>query len=165
MVVNGKELAITRIDKSKDNEGWDYNMRFRVYSRNEFHYSFESTKCLYHGIDEERAPRDGTEIVVKDRVVTIIRGAFYRYRSLSQITLPNTTITRILSIASEGCISLRFIRLPPNLGRIGYAAFNTCSSLAVIYIPPTVIEIAEWAWLLYIIEDLKYYRQCPTCWK
>ena len=144
VTVNGTAMTLTRIDR-KENErpGWKGRAYFRVYSRNEFHYSFESTKYLYHCIDGERAPRDATEIVVKDGVERIWEYAFRDCRSLSKITIPDT-VTSIDKCVFAECIRLRCIQLPPKLQYIGQNAFHACLSLEAIYIPPTVTLISHY---------------------
>ena len=117
-----------------------YQIRFRIYSRNEFRYSFDSLKYLYHGIYSERAPQDATEVIVEDGVEKIKKKAFFHCYSLTKIVIPNT-ITKISKSAFMYCESLRCIQLPPNLQLIGWNAFNSCSSLAAVYLPPTISEI------------------------
>ena len=142
VAVIGTELTLTRINRKEDERpGWNH-IAFRVYSRNEFHYSFESTKYLYHGIKREQAHRGATEIVVKDGVETIRRWAFMDCYSLSKITIPNN-VTSIEFLAFFRCHSLRSIELPPNLQHIGESAFEDCWSLKDIYIPPTVRWIGQ----------------------
>ena len=135
----------SKIDRKEDGRpGWDPiyppHVRFRVYSRNEFHYSFESTKYLYYGVDDERAPRDATEIIFKDGIERIGVDAFDDCFSLKKITIPDT-VTRIGDRAFRDCTSLQSIQLPPNLQYIGEYAFFCCTSLEAIYIPPTIIVI------------------------
>ena len=141
VTVNGTTLTITRIGRKQDQcPGWDCYVRFRVYSRNEFHYPFDSTKYLYHGIDYEYAPQDVTEVIVKNGVTTINFFAFMGCYSLSKITIPNS-VTRIEKKALHDCKSLKCIQLPPSLQYIGREAFANCSLLENIYIPPTVTDI------------------------
>ena len=143
--VNGTALSITRIDR-KEGEvpGWDVTLIFRLYSRNEFHYSFESTKYLYHGLDGEKAPGDATEAIVKDGVESIRFYAFWGCFSLSKIIFPNS-LTAIALGSFGRCLSLRSIQFPPNLQFIGVHAFDECSSLEAIYLPPTVTRIDQYA--------------------
>ena len=63
VTVNGTVMTLTRIDrdKKKDPGWWSTGMHFRVYSRNKFHYSFELTEYLYHGIEHELVPEDAME--------------------------------------------------------------------------------------------------------
>ena len=134
-------VEITRIDRrGKRGQGWPESMRFLVYSRNEFRYSFESTKYLYHGIEDERPPLGTTEIIVRDGVETIGQYPFDRCLSLLKITIPDT-VTRIGGRAFFECTSLRSIQLPPNLQYVGYEAFRRCLSLEAIYIPSTIAHI------------------------
>ena len=67
--------------------GWQYEVRFPVYLRNEFRYSFESTKYLYQGLHGEVVPKDATEVIVKDGVKIIIRGAFDGCEFLVKVTI------------------------------------------------------------------------------
>ena len=104
---------MTRVDIN--DAGWRYHaLRFRLYSRNEFHYPFDSTKYLYHGIDGERAPPHGTEIIVKDGTERIRVFAFSDSFSLAKITIPYN-VTTIEYGAFYACNSLRYIQLPANL--------------------------------------------------
>ena len=140
-VVIGTTLTLTRIERSGDEDpGWEYTMKFRIYSRNEFHYSFESTKYLYHGIRGERAPEDATEIIFKDGIKTIMEDAFHVCSSLSKITIPDT-VTSIKHGVFAHCNALRYIYLPSNLRYIENLAFWDCESLEAIYIPPTITDI------------------------
>ena len=141
VVVNGTTMILTRVDiKDDENPGWSNDLSFRVYSRNEFHYSFELTKYLYHGIEGEGAPPDATEIIVKDGTERIRDLAFYGCFSLTKITIPNTVIgidECAFGWWNGSCRSLRYIQLPANLQYIGEHAFQSCS-LEAIFIPPTV---------------------------
>ena len=149
VTVNGTALTVMRIDPPEDRDldydastGWCDEIYFRVYLRNEFHYSFESTKYLYYGIPGERAPLDTTEVIVKDGAETIMGYAFNHRESLVKVTIPDT-VTEIETGAFCACYSLRLIQLPPNLQRIGWDAFRGCKSLEAIYLSPTVTDISD----------------------
>ena len=130
--VNGTAIIITRINRKQDERpGWPHSMFFWVYSRNEFHYSFESTKYLYHGIKYEYAPHDAMEIVFKDGIETIRTDAFNGCYSLPKITIPHT-VTRIERYTFFQCHSLQYIQLPLNLEYIGGHAFCECLFLELV---------------------------------
>ena len=142
--VNGTAMTVTKIRRNANENPGMGHLRFRVYSRNEFHYPFDSTKYLYHGYYGERAPRNATEIIVKDGTERIRNQCFWGCSSLSKITIPNT-VTRIEEYAFSECRSLRYIQLPSNLQLIERFAFKNCSSLETIHIPPAVTEICQGA--------------------
>ena len=145
VTVNGTTLTITRTDPPENRDrSWDYQKQFRVYNINEDRYSFESTHYIYHGLENERAPLDTTEVIIKDGVKRIRPGAFYQCRSLVKVTIPDS-VKRIEQSAFYYCDSLRFIQLPPNLEYIGEAAFFYCTSLETVFLPPTVKEIDDGA--------------------
>ena len=147
VTTNGTIVTVARIKTEKDGRkgpGWPCSILFRVYSRNEFYYSFDATIYLYHGIEDEEAPKETTEVMVKYGVETIREDAFKFCTFLSKITMPNT-VTRIEEWAFFPCELLRSIQLPPNLRYIGSSAFQCCASLEAIFIPSTVTEIGFYA--------------------
>ena len=115
-----------------------------MYKKNEFRYSFESSKYLFHGKKYEHPPKGTTEVVVKDGVKIIHEMAFCNRKSLVRVTLPNT-VESIECYAFMNCTSLKSIQLPPNLQYIGVYAFFNCVSLGMIYIPPAVDKIDAFA--------------------
>lgn len=123
MVVYGTTLKVIRIDRKKDERpGCPFALHFRVYRRDEFHYSFESMKYLYHGIDDECAPLGATKVIVKDGIETINDKALCDCTFLTKVVIPNT-VTSIENTALADCGSLRFIQLPSNLQIIGRDTF------------------------------------------
>ena len=60
-------------------------------------------------------------------------GAFFRYRSLTALTLP-AGLTEIRSYAFNSCSSLTTLTLPSSLTTIGGNAFGGCSSLTTLTI-------------------------------
>ena len=148
VTVNGTRLTINKTNQ-KRGSGWMFlpPIYFRVYKSNEHRYSFQSTKYLYHGLRNERAPLDTTEIIFKDGIETIRAyqafggSAFEFCKSLLKMTIPDS-VKRIEGEAFCGCQSLQFIQLPPDLQYIGKDAFRGCSSLDAVFLPSTVTEIA-----------------------
>ena len=132
VTVKGTTLTITRTDPPEDRDlaykygdvltGWLDGISFRVYNVNEDRYSFESTRYIYHGLEHEEAPRDSTELIIKDGVETIQTRAFYNCKSLVKVTIPGS-VKRIEKGAFQFCTSLCFIQLPPNLQYIGEDVF------------------------------------------
>jgi hypothetical protein len=67
-------------------------------------------------------------------VTSIGRGAFYLNTSLTSVTIP-TSVTRIVSIAFQGCSSLTNVTLPNNVTDIGEGVFLGCVKLSSVTIP------------------------------
>ena len=66
MIVDGRPLEDTRLDRSGEDEpAWSLCVSFQSYGRNEFWFSFESTKYLYHGLDYE-SPLVTNKIIIKE---------------------------------------------------------------------------------------------------
>jgi len=139
--VKKKILEITRIDGY---EGWPYGFKLRLFMATETIPDFTSTDYTYHGLRDERAPRDTTKVIFHPSVTTIWEYAFFRCESLLRITIPDK-VTRIEEDAFHGCHSLRFIRLSINLEFIGKQAFLDCNSLQQAFLPPTVTHIGDGA--------------------
>jgi len=138
--VNGRTLTITRIDKDG---GWDSGFMLRAYLPTADIPDFTSTVYMYHGLDDEYAPKDTTKVIFHPSVTTIQECAFLGCESLERITIPDT-VTRIEDHAFYGCHSLIFIRLPRTLEYIGEAAFCDCKSIEAVFLPPTVTSMVIW---------------------
>ena len=143
--VTGTTLILDRIDKNTPN--LRSSLWFRTYEQHEEHFSFKSPRYIYHGLENERAPTYATEVIVKEGVEIIRRGAFESCRGLVNICIPDS-VKEIGSVAFSHCISLRSVRLPRNLEKIGSGAFESCISLEAIYLPRTLLNIGSGAFLL-----------------
>ena len=74
------------------------------------------------------------------KVTAIGKGAFYDYKTLISVTIPDT-VTRIEAYAFDGCSSLTDIAIPGSVTTIGDSAFSNCSSLTSITISEGVTSI------------------------
>ncbi len=75
-------------------------------------------------------------------VTTIGDRAFYYFRSITEITIPDS-VTTIGASAFESCESLTEITIPDSVTTIGASAFDTCKSLTEITIPGSVTTIND----------------------
>ena len=100
--------------------GGDFYLR--AYLPTEDIPDFTSTVYMYHGVDDEKAPKDTTELNFHPSVTTIQQCAFKGCESLERVTIPDT-VTRIELSAFKDCNCLRFIRWSSNLEDIGDGAF------------------------------------------
>ena len=139
--VQGTELTVTKTFRPfwDPTPGWIVYIPFRIYSRNEIRYRFDSRTYLLHGLRYEYAPLDVTEVFVKYGIETIREREFCDRRALRNVRMPET-VRIIETNAFFRCLSLPYLELPTNLTRIADNVFSF-SALYAIYIPPTVTEI------------------------
>ena len=81
------------------------------------------------------------KVKLSDKITTIHNSTFSNCRSLSDIKLP-ASLLRIEENAFCNCKVLRSVHIPMGTRQIGRQAFYN-TSLAEIYIPPTVTKIGE----------------------
>ena len=117
---------------------------------------------------------DETELVIPGKidgkkVTGIEEAAFYEYRSLKSITIPEG-VTCIESYTFENCTSLTSITIPKGVTSIELSAFAGCSGLTSIMISESVTSISPYAFygcnsLTSIIIDKgnKYYDGRDNC--
>lgn len=80
---------------------------------------------------------------IEDSPVTEIRdNAFFRCKTLRQISLP-ASITEIGHHAFYECTSLESIVLPASLGEIGMGAFSGCTSLSAVSLPESLKTLPD----------------------
>lgn len=79
---------------------------------------------------------------IGDGVTRIGSRAFDGYRSIANITIPNS-VTNIAGAAFANCTSLTSITIPNSVTIIGWSAFSGCSSLTSITIPYGVTSISS----------------------
>jgi len=139
----GPLCTITRID---EDGGWGNGFWLRAYLPTDTIPDFTSTVYTYWGLDNEKAPKDTTKIIIHPSVTTIQEDAFIGCTSLVRITIPDT-VTHIEDSAFCDCVSLRFIRLSNNLQYIGMWAFLRCTSLEAVFLSPTVTHIDDYAFV------------------
>ena len=97
---------------------------------------------LYRGLDNERAPKDVTRVIIDDSI-TIIRGeALCVCKSLVSVIM-GENVKRIGAFAFMNCHALRFIRLSKKLESVGVFALYLCRSLEALFLPSTLKAIEE----------------------
>ena len=88
-------------------------------------------------------------------VKEIGKDAFYNYRSLTSITIPES-VTSIGEGALWGCSGLTSITIPNSVTCIGNSAFSCCESLTSITIPNSVTSIGEYAfWNCSVLTSIR----------
>lgn len=87
-----------------------------------------------------------TTVVVNRGVTHIGTKAFYNFRNLTSVSLPDTVKT-IGSSAFEQCRSLTSVHLPEGLTTIGKRAFYYCRYLEDLTLPSTVRTIGQEAFM------------------
>ena len=75
-------------------------------------------------------------------VTTIGNQAFFKCKSLTTVTIPNS-VTMIGNYAFYGCISLTSVTIPNSVTTIGNNAFTFCDNLTSITIPNSVTKIGS----------------------
>ena len=86
-------------------------------------------------------PENVDKIVIADTNTKLGDNAFSNYKcshNVKSIDISAANITEIPKYAFNACISLKEIKLPLKLERIGYGAFQGCKSLKNIKLPDTV---------------------------
>ena len=89
-------------------------------------------------------PATVTHEGVEYSVTSIGNQAFFRYKNLTAINIPES-VTSIGNEAFFGCSSLKSINIPQGVKSIGVGAFRHCHDLTAINIPEDVTSIGEWA--------------------
>lgn len=82
------------------------------------------------------------EVLVPNKVKTIMRGAFAKHTELKKAVLPQNTMV-IDQLAFEDCENLSDVIMPDSLVEIGRRAFSGCRSLKNLTIPSSVQFIGE----------------------
>ena len=90
----------------------------------------------------EKANRQLSEMIIRERITKIGDGAFKGCTSLVSITIPDS-VTEIGREAFRDCSSLVSTTIPDSVTEIGLLAFAGCTSLASITIPDSVTEIGD----------------------
>lgn len=80
--------------------------------------------------------------MIKEGTKVICNKAFYEYRSLTRINIPNS-VTSIGECAFIRCQSLTRINIPDSMTSIGDNAFRNCESLTSINLPDSVTSIGN----------------------
>jgi len=99
------------------------------------------TLYIYRGVTD--CKRGVTKVRVDPSVTSLEFRAFYNWRSLQTITLPNT-ITTIGDHVFEGCSSLASITLPNSITTLDEGVFWECSSLASITLPNSINTLGNY---------------------
>ena len=83
-------------------------------------------------------------VVIKDGITDIDKGAFANCGSLVSVIIPDS-VTEIGSVAFAGCSGLAAVTIPDSVTQIGYHAFEDCTGLTAVTIPDSVTEIGSGA--------------------
>ena len=83
-------------------------------------------------------------VIIKNGVTTIYKGAFFFCTDLKSITIPDS-VTTICDSAFSGCTSLTSVTIPDSVTAIGDETFYGCKSLTSITIPASVTAIGDGA--------------------
>ena len=83
-----------------------------------------------------------TEVIIEEGITTIPDKAFYEFSLITRIVIPTT------------------------VNEIGKSVFSGCRSLKTIIIKSNITSIGEYAFFLYVLEEVHYYViQKPTCFR
>ena len=95
---------------------------------------------IYHGLDDEKDPRDVTHVFTDNNVTIIKKEALDKCKHLLYLIM-GENVKIVQEYAFFDCRALRFIRLPKTLEYIGTCAFICCESLETLFLPSTVKSI------------------------
>ena len=84
------------------------------------------------------------DLIIEDGITSIEDSAFWDFRILKSVTLPNS-ITSIGEQAFSGCYSLKSITLPNGITSIEERTFGGCDSLTSVTLPNGITSIGEYA--------------------
>ncbi len=116
---------------------------FRVYNpAKEDVPSFVSTTYIYHGLENERAPRDVIKVIIHPLVKVIRKEAFLYCKKLTSFEI-HDDVEIIEDAAFTCCKALTSISLPRNLKKIGREAFSHCESMEECLMHDNVEEIGD----------------------
>ena len=107
----------------------------------EFKYKIENNGVTITGHTDKSVKSINIPEFIDDLPVTNIGNlAFYQYRSIKEIIIPNS-VTNIDNDAFCGCSGLMEVDIPNSVTNINQGAFCYCTSLKDITIPNSVINI------------------------
>ena len=86
-----------------------------------------------------------TDIALYSGLTTLGVGCFYGCVALTSVDLQNTSVDAVSAYCFADCSALSVLRLPSVCTSIGNMAFYHCTSLEKLFIPESVIEIADTA--------------------
>ena len=106
---------------------------------------YKEGKDIFGAEIESNTYKNGKGIIkFKGDVTTIGEKAFYKCKSLTSVTIPNS-VTTIGDHAFWNCSSLTSITIPNSVTTIGVSAFECCRSLSSVTIPNSVTRIGSYA--------------------
>ena len=117
--------------------------------------------------DDDNLRESITSIIIGEGITEIGYEAFYRYRHLEEVSIPDSVrkigriafaecdlltsvtlpngLTEIDEETFAGCTRLSEIVIPNSVTKIGWGAFSGCESITAISIPESVTEIGAYA--------------------
>jgi len=113
----------------------------------------------YHGLDDEKVPKDVTHVIVDDSVTVIKKRAFYDCKHLVSFIMGDN-VKRIEEAAFQRCIALLYIRLSKMLEYIEKFAFEGCELLVSLIMGDNVKGIEDWAF--WYCRALRFIRLSKT---
>ena len=139
--IEGRTLTVTRIEDGDDEPGWENEIFFRVYDPAvEEVPEFNGKTYTYHGLENEKAPKDVEEVIVDPSAKLIRDEAFIECEKMKKCTMGDN-VEKIEVRAFENCHSIKNLRLSRSLRYIEENAFCHCSSIKCLFILPNVREI------------------------
>ena len=106
------------------------------------HLEMEHT-YIYRGDDNERAPRNVSNINYVSNITKIKKRGMDRCCAITSVIHPDSIII-IEDEAYRWCDSIANLRLSSSLQTIGKLSFSACRSITVLELPATLHTIKKW---------------------
>jgi hypothetical protein len=112
------------------------------------------SEAIVSQMEEQLDKKEGlvTEVIIETGITFISHRAFWGYKNLKSISIPNT-VTRIGGSVCAECVNLTSVIIPESVKRIGDDSFWGCKKLSKVTLPDSLEYIGG-----YVFENTELYE-------